>query len=628
MKTYRERTADVSARIQKRKRRRRAWTASCLSLAVVLVAAMVMLPLGTNPAGDTPYSIRSYDQLAERLQAYNELSFDVQEGVTDSALSSGPIYSGTGFDDSKVSAEANGSYQEVTDNQVEGVTESDLFKRTASHIFYLRGNWISVFSIQGEASETVSTYPIALADEATEDVWGTFRLNKSSEMYLSQDGTVLTVLMQLKFDAGVYTVVVSLDVSDPANITEIGRQYISGSYLTSRMVDGKLLLMSKYYVSPSKLDPEDPFTFVPQLGTPGNMQLVAAEDIVCPEDLSSRYYTVICTLDEKTMVLEDSAACLSFTDNIYVSRQRIYISRGYTQTLEDQSSRTMSEIVCIRYGHEGLQPCGGVCVEGSIQDQYSMDEYNGILRIVTSTNENVARNDGTTVSFTRRRSASLYCVSLETFAMVAAVENFAPEGEAAESVRFDGDRAYVCTAVVVTLTDPVFFFDLSDLDNITYTDTGTIDGYSSSLIQLNDGFLMGVGFSDQRTLKIEVYTQQQGSVISVDSFCMDGGSFSEVYKSYYVDRENNLIGLAVRGNTPENPQVYDTYQYMLLHFDGYSLNVIKTIEIGATGGYCDLGSFRADIIDGYLYVMGNIDAATLHENVWTTDVFFAVEKVW
>ena len=99
--------------------------------------------------------------------------------------------------------------------------------------------------------------------------------------------------------------------------------------------------------------------------------------------------------------------------------------------------------------------------------------------------------------------------------MVAKVERFAPKGETVRSVRFDGDYAYVCTAI--QLTDPVFFFDLSDLSNITYKDTGTISGFSTSLVDLGDGFLMGIGVGSlSTTLKVEIYVEgEQG----VESYC-------------------------------------------------------------------------------------------------------------
>ena len=233
-----------------------------------------------------------------------------------------------------------------------------------------------------------------------------------------------------------------------------------------------------------------------------------------------------------------------------------------------------------------------------------MDEYNGILRVVTTTNHVVRmeNSDGRGNTWmqvvTDERtgtSANLYCVDIATGEVVASVEHFAPVGETVESVRFDGNAAYVCTAVVVTMTDPVFFFDLSDLSNITYTDTGVIEGYSTSLINLGEGFLLGIGQGNGwETVKVEVYEQDPTAgtgVASVDAWVMEPARYSTEYKSYFIDRENNLVGLPITTN--------GGMQYVLLHFDTYKLNVVAQFKINETL----LDNVRATMIDGYLYVL-------------------------
>jgi len=174
--------------------------------------------------------------------------------------------------------------------------------------------------------------------------------------------------------------------------------------------------------------------------------------------------------------------------------------------------------------------------------------------------------------------------------VVAKVENFAPDNEQAESVRFDGDTAYVCTAEVITMTDPVYFFDLSDLNNITWKDTGTIDGYSSSLVNFGNGFLLGIGYGAGRELKIEVYEEVGNKVESVCAYQLNA-SFNEEYKAYYIDREKGLIGIGVN--------LWDSWQtaYLLLHFDGYQIHELERVE---TERSYDL--LRGVVVDGYLYV--------------------------
>lgn len=605
MKTYDERLRDVSARIARRKKIKTATVAACLTLAVVIAALVLFVPYDTTPPSVTAYAGSPYYDLIQKINeatyippAYTN-NFDAITSVLgdvkfDASGSAAPEWS--------MDAELGiGEYVEVTDNQVAGVIESDIIKRSTEYIYYLRDTTIAVYSIEGEQSKQVGSYRVDDLSMLEEQGKEKISYADAAEMYLSQDCTTLTVVIDgYHGQLGSCSWLISLDVSDPENITELGRVYVTGSYLSSRMVDGKLLLMSKFRVHQDK-DFSDESTFLPQIGTPGNMTSVAADDIIAPDALSNTYYTVICALDSKTLEVQDTAAFLSYSEDVYVSADNIFASRSYSQSTDQGGSRTVTEISCMSYSGGQLEYKGNATVEGSVKDQYSMDEHEGILRVVTSTNGTVVRYEGETVSASWERNASLYCISLEDFSIVASVENFAPANEQAESVRFDGDFAYVCTAEVITLTDPVYFFDLSDLENITWTDTGTIDGYSSSLIQLGEGYLLGIGYGGSGGVKVEVYEEANGSVLSVCAY-EENANFSEEYKSYLIDRDNDLIGLAL------NSWASGETAYVLLHFDGYELNEIKSVPMDG-----NISKMRAVLIDGYLYVFGDT---------------FAVEKVW
>lgn len=596
MKTYEQRTEDISARIACRVKRKRAITVSCVSAVVLVLALVLFVPYNTQAPDVSAYADSPYYSLIQRI---NEATYvppaykNNYEALSDSIKDAAEMHGSSDIAlDAESSINSSADYVEVTDNQVAGVIESDIIKRSTEYIYYLRGAELSVYSIAGADSQLVDSYTVMEREEKTEEVYTYY---DNVEMYLSQDCTTVTVLIDgYHSQIGSCTIVLNLDVTDPGNITETGRIYITGSYLSSRLVDGDLLLMSKFKVRADK-DFSDESTFLPQAGTPGNMKSVAAEDIFAPEELSSTQYTVICKLDGSTLEEMDSVAFLSYSDEIYVSEENIFATRSFIQSDEDYYSRTMTQITAVRFAGETMEPLGSIAVEGSVKDQYSMDEYAGILRVVTSVSNMIQdETEFDTVFVSQNRSASLYCISLEDFSIAASVEHFAPEGEQAESVRFDGDYAYVCTAVVVELTDPVFFFDLRDLDDITYKDTGTIDGYSSSLVELGEGYLLGIGYGSAGQLKIEIYEETDEGVASVCAYELDA-DFSEDYKSYFIDREKNLIGLGVydwgsgRGNS-----------YVLLHFDGYKLR-----EVGSWQMEGNLNTMRSVLIDGWLYLFGN-----------------------
>ena len=477
------------------------------------------------------------------------------------------------------------AYVETTDNQTAGVIEGDLLKRTQSHTFYLRqtkdGRYLlCAYDINGWDSKQVAQYEIALKNES--GFYG-----DSAELYLSEDGKQGTVVLQsYQKEEGSwqrpYVTFIGLDISDLPQITETGRTYLSGSYISTRKVDGQFLAMSEFSV---RYNPnfDNPAEFLPQYGAYGQMQSVAAEDIHLPETLTSANYTLVCTLDEKTLQTQDSAAFLSYSQETYISQENLYFTRSYSEQepREDYRYRWVDKTEITRLSYTGgtLEYKGAFSIDGTLKNRYSLDEYEGVLRAVTTCN----------ASYTP--SVNLYCVNVEDFSMLAVVEDFAPKGETAESVRFDKDKAYVCTAIVVTLKDPVFVFDLSDLTNITYKDTGEIDGYSSSLINFGDGYLVGIGYDWARKLKIEVYEEREDGVASVASY-VDEVEFSEDYKSYFIDRENGYIGLGVYGKTSGD-------EYRLFAFDGSDLRLVKSL-----GLWGDNADKRGVVIDGFLYAFG------------------------
>lgn len=616
MKTFDERRESVKNHMHRiRVRRRRIFAASTSLILVVAVLAGVLL-LGRDPGSSQQidFEKNEYGHVIQRLKPmvdnYNDN--DVWLDATLAGASPMPGVTpefGTSGDPMDEAPEGE-SYQEVTDNQVQGIIEADLFKRSDRYAYYLRGSVLSVYSIAGEESALVGTYVLpAEQTEAELEDFGIRNYYRNTQLYLSQDCSTVTLVTQAYFSQrGACTILVNLDVTDPANITEKNRIYFQGSYISSRMVDGQFLLAYHSGFPMNRVDFDDPSTFIPLYGQPGNMQTIPGDNIVVPEDFNSIRYTVICKVDGASLEVLDTAALLCYGQELYVSENTVYATFEYRDAVSDDdgsSTVTMTRITGIGYSGDELKILGSVELEGSVRNQYSMDQHNGILRVVTSTNSRYRPSSGVSV---RQRNVNLYCVDLSSWKIKASVLAFAPEGEDAQSVRFDGDYAYVCTAEVITMTDPVYFFDLSNLDNITWKDTGTIEGFSSSLVNLGEGYLLGIGLDGLGNLKIEVYEETADGVRSVCAYTSPA-SFSIDYKSYLIDRENDLVGLHIR--------YYNQWEagavYILLHFDGYELREIKLLAPVAG----NLADTRAFMQDGYLYLFTSEDG----EGFYVTKAF-------
>lgn len=630
MKTYDERRKSVNEYVSKikAKRRKTAIMATGICLAVAILSAVLFVPYSTTPPDVSMYKDSEYYAVIQQLNlaTYQKPKYKNNFQMLTARLGSLSLKTEMapgdigGFDgtESGGASNANNSavnnatsdekYVEVTDNQVEGVIESDRMKRSDKYIYYLRGFELSVYSIAGDDSTLVGSYTIR---KKSDDIYN-YEFYPSVSMFLSADGKTVTVILQGQSNTyGRCLTLMNLDVSDPTKIRIKNEVYFTGSYGSVRMVDGDILMIYSHSAvwCGNPLDFSRPETFVPKTGNLYSMTPLPAENILCPEDANSTHYTVVCKVDAASLEIEGCIALMGYSgENVYVSQDTVYTVRSYIHSAEPTFSgkykRTnMAEITGVSYAGEGLEILGTVTLEGSVKDQYSMDQYDGILRVVTSTAVTgfwetfFGEYQSVTMNVTER-NVNLYCVNLSDWQVEASVIGFAPAGEEATSVRFDGKNAYVCTAEVITFRDPVYFFDLSDLSNITYTDTGIIDGYSTSLIQLGDGYLMGIGYGENRRLKIEIYEKAENSVEPVCTY-EPGALFSEVYKSYFIDREKNLVGLAIKEWDSEEGKYVS--QYVLLHFDGYQLNVVKTMDCEG-----NLGSVRAALIDGYFYVFSDL----------------------
>ena len=510
-------------------------------------------------------TINSYRYESGRTSLWRSTVFPLISLMINGAGADIPELDGSSDEISGVPNVNTDYYEEVTDNQVEGVIESDIFKSSSKYIFHLvktgqRDQKLKVYTKAGEQSEHISTYYFS-----NEGLVG-------CEMYLSSDASRLTVIgTNSKYTE---TTVISLDVSDVKAIKEVGRKHISGHYGSSRMVNGELLLLTKFS-APRAFEYDDYSTYIPSL----DGECLSPDEIVIPNELTCTSYTVLCKFSEVDLELIDKCALLSYSDTVYVSADNVYVSKQY-----QKSGEQTCDIVGISYTGDTFEEIGTATVRGKLLNQYSLDEYDGVLRAVTTTDKKGVSN------------ASLWCIAIDGMELLASVEDFAPSGESVRSVRFDGTAAYVCTAIEVK--DPVFFFDLSDIDNITYTDTGTIPGFSTSLINMGGGYLLGIGDGGFGAVKVEVYKEDGGKVVSVCSYLKELASVANDYKSYYVNRAEGLIGVPYRLN------VWETSErdgYVLLKFENETLTVVLDEPI------YHYANTRALLDDGYFYILDGKD---------------------
>ena len=608
--------------------------AAAACFALVLGNLWLFIPFSSNPPDVSRYSSSEYYGIIQKLNVltfkkpqhknnfeviknniFDLFSFNLKGEAIEDILYYDNMMDGAapGFGMNNAAPESStntseentgANYEEITDNQVEGIIEADRIKRSDKHIYYLDNKTLRVFSVEGLNSKELGH--IVLYGEKQN-----YYLTKW-EFYLSNDCKTATVITQFYNENKQLCVgVVALDVSNPEKITEKNRIEITGGYMSSRLTDGKLILLTEFVFNKNDINFGDESTFLPQINTGDGMKTIPASFITSPEKLNSTRYTVVMKLDEKTLNLEGTSAFLSYSEDVYVSKDHIFLTHVFADVKDGEKGEkirnSMTEISCLGYSGSTFEKVGSVTLRGYVKDQWSMDEYEGILRVVTTTNATTVyenrHSDGENVSAdilmtaTGQSNASLYCVDLSSFKVVAEVKDFAPPHEEVQSVRFDKNTAYVCTSI--EMSDPVFFFNLTDLNNITYKDTGTIEGFSTSLINFGNGKLLGIGRADWNTFKVEIYEETANGVNGFCKYELQNAGYSTLYKSYYIDRENQLIGLGVQMYNSTDSQ---RQRYIVLYFDGYNLVEVANVSLS---GVSELQ--RGVYIDGYMYMFGEND---------------------
>ncbi len=538
-----------------------------------------------------------YDEIKTEIDALWELN-DVKEEINDEAFKD-QINDALEDESQEGSSESIGKQEQgvikpTTDNQVDGVEEADIIKRTSTHIFYLRGKFLSVYKIDGASTKKVSSYALGgIIQKINEKIKSSYEDDKKEdiiddryvgsynwEMLLVDGGKTINIITQSDAVCP-HVTIISLNVENPENISLKRVVTTLGRYETSRVVNNEILLFTTSSAGGF---------FLPQYNDGNGYKYLPKDKIFVPDSgvYSTNSYMVIQRLDAKTLDTNDAVAFYSYgrgevisynTDImeitragaadkpiIYVSNENIYITRTYRIITNwgRSVSKDACEITRISYTDSTLSYTKDqyIVLDGYLNNQYSLDERDGILRVVTTINER--GYDEINEKYVTTVSASIYCVSIDEMKTVGRNTNFAPNGERVRSVRFDGNYAYVCTAVA--FTDPVFRFNLTYPTNIGYIKTDDISGYSTSLIQLGNGYVLGIGYGEtSQSLKVEVYKQKEQELISVDSYEVENAYFSEEYKSYFIDREKGLIGIRVTHYAYSGDEAH---RYLLLRFDG------------------------------------------------------------
>ena len=234
--------------------------------------------------------------------------------------------------------------------------------------------------------------------------------------------------------------------------------------------------------------------------------------------------------------------------DLYVSGQSVWFS---TPEYGDNGNQTA--IYCFGLEDGDIWAKGAAKVPGELHDSFSLDEYKGCLRLVT-----------TEWDYERGTQMNHLFVLDKELKVIGQIEDIAP-GETVRSVRFCQDIGYFVTFRNV---DPLFTVDLSAPSSPEIVGELKVTGFSSYLHPYQEGLLLGIGQeADENSGAAEGYKL---SMFDISDPAETAEAHKELlgagyvpgatdYKAVLADGNRNLIGLCRKNQQELYYEVY-TYQ--------------------------------------------------------------------
>ncbi|MEQ6357156.1 beta-propeller domain-containing protein [Lysinibacillus sp. M3] len=443
----------------------------------------------------------------------------------------------------------------TTNNQVEGVEEGDIVVVKDGYIYAVKDQNITVVDAKDpknlklattiKMKETQYISKLAVYDHL---------LIAISDEYLEKIGTSMT-------KASLY------DISNPKNpklIREVGQE---GYLQDIRITNDTLYLIGNmhpnYWMLREEKAPDlKPKTYDSVEGK--EYKSLPLEKISILPNTMDGTYSLMTALDLKNGAQKtaNTKGYLGGSSGLYMSENALYLTTPiYDGNIVPAAGILMDRIwmprttntQVFKWNVDGtdMNFVGTTEVKGSVLNQYSMDEYKGNFRIVTT--------EGNAWDEQQISKNHLFILD-NKLQQLGAVKDLAP-GEKVYSARFISEKAYVVTFKQV---DPLFVIDVANPKKPTVLGELKIPGFSNYLHPLDDTHLIGIGYDTEQRYdaytkrNFTVTTNMKMSLFDVSDFkhpkeqstvkIGGKGSYSDVQynpKALFRNKEYNYFGFPV-----------------------------------------------------------------------------------
>lgn len=467
-----------------------------------------------------------------------------------------------------------------TNVQVENVDEADIVKTDGDYIYYVTRN--NVFIVNAKELKTISSLQIK------EDK----KQFNPSEIFINDDKLIVLgnyyeyeevvtkegdITPDIAYEEDfieratpAYTNTARItsintakaivyDISNKENPKIIREVGLDGYYMNSRMIGDNIFFVSRkssYYYDGIKDD-----EILPRVQDSIAQQKtrnIECTDIAYFRGTDEHSYMLVGGFNINNNNEMSVETFFGASQDVYASENNLYLAQTvyddnwYANTTIYRFALINSQIV--------LQAKGEV--EGYLNNQFSMDEYEGNLRLATTytiregNEEIVGDADGVPVvsSSETKYSNRLYVLDKD-LNEIGRIDDLAKD-EKIYSVRFIGKMGYIVTFEQV---DPLFVIDLSNPKKPEIKGELKIPGYSSYLHPYDENHIIGIGYNTKSNghggITTDTMKMSMFDVSDVENpkemFSIDIGNqyvYSEIlynHKSLFYKKSENLIGFPV-----------------------------------------------------------------------------------
>jgi uncharacterized secreted protein with C-terminal beta-propeller domain len=420
----------------------------------------------------------------------------------------------------QAAAPAQGVDYSGTNVQEEGVDEPDLVKTNGETLFAVASGRLNSVDVGERRPRLLDSLKLApgLSHELL--------LHGNRLLVLSRGGfwvePLPAIAARIMPPAPAESVLTEVDVSNPKALRVVRTLTLDGSYVAARLVGGKARIVAasqlpvklpfvqpkgsteqalaeatkrnRAVISSSRAASWLPSYRVKRPGLPASKarSLVQCRHVKRPASFSGLGLLTVLTVDlARGLEPTDSLAVMTDGRIVYASPESLYVAteRWEDRPAPDAPTQEQSGVTTAIHKFDISSPLrtqyrGSGTVPGYLLSQWSLSEYRGVLRVVSTETPawwGPGRESESFLTTLRARDGGL---------VQAGRAGGLGKGERVYAVRFVGDTGYVVTFRQI---DPLYTLDLAVPERPRVLGELKLPGYSAYLHPIGEDLLLGIG---------------------------------------------------------------------------------------------------------------------------------------